>query len=417
MLLVAASGCARPATGANAATPQTENRIEQALQTGDVVTALGVAQDYERRVPGPEAWSYMGRALWRLGELQRAEGFHRRSAGDAHPEGQLGLARALAARGEFEAALELADPSLAVGSMSSRAASFVGSISWRLLRPAAAAEQFERGAATATAETARRLNRWAHLLREAPAGAWAWRGTAGVVPTALENGSTWAEVRIGGHAARLRVDPYAWRSSITPTFADRAGLSTESQIDALHVQLGGIEAMVPMRRSPEGEGDGVLGFDVLSRVRWMWTPTSGYLLVGVAGDEAEEVLFQRDLERTHWVHARVIIDGLDAQLVVFPRVGARPVAATLAFVGANTVATHTAVAVTEREALALGETVELLTRVGGWSDSVAYRVGPEMMAARQVPIATPVVFGAEFTSGWTWRWSPSARQLAMIRPR
>ncbi len=416
--LATAAACARPSVGINSPTAATERRIEAALREGRITEARDVAIGYERRLPGPASWSLLGRASWRLGEVAPAEEFHRRAARDGHPEGLLGLARVLAARGEYAAALEVAAPTLRVGQMAGRAASFVGGLYWRTGDVAAAADTFEYGAAAAGGETATRLAALATAVRRVENGGEAirWRGSAGAASTEVADGATWVRADIGGTAARLRVDPMRWRSSVTPQFAARLGAEVEDRELVQPVSLAGIAARrVPLAILGADLGDGVLGFDLLVDLRWRWSPVTGALFVGRADSREESAVFQHALATTHWVGVRTIVDGLALQLLLVPRIGAR---AEVASVARDGVATISATARRRQghdgDAVLAGETVPLLTRIGGWQSVFDYQVVPETGSQGQVPLSSPVTLGAAFVRGWVWRWSPDSRQLALI---
>ena len=200
-----ATSCARPAVGINAPVRETERRIETALREGRASEARDLAVEYERRIPGPESWSLLGRALWRLGELAQAEEFVRRAAGDGHPEGMLGMARVLAARGKFSAALELARPTLEVEVLTERAAWFVGALYWRTGDTQAAADTFLRGAEAASGEDAARLASLAAAVRPIEGGGGRpldWTGQATAAATELVDGVTWVLAEIDGTKAQ-----------------------------------------------------------------------------------------------------------------------------------------------------------------------------------------------------------------------
>jgi len=205
--------CAKPSAGINSTARVTEARIEAALRSGHVSEARDLAVQYERRLPGPTSWSLLGRALWRLGEMAQAEEFHRRAAGDGNPEGLLGLARVLAVRGKYTAALELARPTLQVEEMSGRAAHFVGGLYWRTGDTEAAGDTFEYGADMASGEDAAQLAALAAAVREVAGGGRriAWAGPAMAAATESVDGITWVLAEIGGTHARLRFDPMRWR--------------------------------------------------------------------------------------------------------------------------------------------------------------------------------------------------------------
>ncbi len=402
--------------GINSSAISTERRIEVALTGGRIAEARDVAVDYERRLPGPQSWSLLGRALWRLGALAEAEAFHRRAAGDGHPEGMLGMARVLAARGEYAAALDLARPALQVEDMTERAARFVGGLHWRLGDTEAAANAFESGAEVASGENAAQFAALAAAVRRIDGGDRAidWRGSAKAAATELVDGVTWVIAEIGGTQARLRMAPMRWRSSVTPQFAARIGEEMTARQLARPVSVAGLAAaMVPLAVLDTELGDGVLGFDLLIDLRWLWSPGSGELLLGTPDNRAEQADFQRALASTHWVGVRTVLDGLAMQLLLVPRIGPRPVVSSIARDGAATISQRAAVRVGVSDPV-VGEELTLLTRVGGWQGQFDYRVVPEMGAAGQVPLSVPVTLGAEFASNWVWRWSPDSRQMALI---
>jgi len=412
--------CATPSIGGNSSTIATERRIEEALRDGRVVEARDLAVEYERRIPGSAAWSLLGRALWRLGELDQAEEFHRRAAGDGHPEGLLGMARMLAARGEYAEALELARSTLEVAGMTERAARFVGGLYWRTGDSESAADTFELGAAAASGESAAQLVDLVTSVRKAAGGgsALGWTGPAGAAATELIDGDTWVLAEIGGTQARLRLDPMRWRSSVTPQFAARIGAEIATRELARPVAVAGLRsAMVPLAVRDTAVGDGVLGFDLLADLRWRWSPASGEFFVGTAGNRDEVTEFQQGLASTHWVSVRTILDGLAMQPVLVPRIGPRPQVATIARDGLATISLGTARRLLGDTDMAGGEELRLLTRVGGWQAEFAYRVVPETGSMGQVPLSVPVALGAEFARRWVWRWSPGDRQLALIELR
>jgi len=416
----ALAGCVKPSDGIISSTPQTKQRIEVALTEGRVSDALRIAVGYERQVPGPASWALTGRALWRLGSMSTAEAFHRRSASDGHPEGRLGLARALAARGEYDAALEMAAPTVAVAQMAERAGRFVGGVHSRLGDPAAAATVFERAAAAASGEAAARLLAMAEVSRrlaESRPGAphhGGWTGTAGHAVTEMVDGTAWVHAEIGGVSARLRLDPLHWRSSVTPEFALRIGEASVARELTLPIALGDIRSTAALAVRAASAGDGVLGFDILSDLRWIWSPATGSFYVGSATSSPEEALFQRDLAVTHWVSARTVVDGLSVQLLLVPRIGAGPEVATADASGPTTIVPTAAARVTGDTRAPVPPTLRVLTRVGGWQAELTFDLSPEMGAIGQVPLSTPIVLGADFVRRWSWRWSPLSRQLALV---
>jgi hypothetical protein len=414
---VGGSSCAKPSVTFNSSARATERRIEAALRGGRIGQARDIAVEYERRIPGPESWSLLGRALWRLGEMAAAEGFHRRAARDGHPEGQLGMARAFAARGKYAAALELARPTLQIEKMTERAARFVGGLYWRTGDAKAAADTFEHGASAASGAQAAQLVALAASIREIAGRGRPvdWTGSELAAATELVDGVTWVLAEIGGTQARLQVDPMRWRSSVTPQFAARIGVEIDARELARPMAVAGLTAtMVPLAVIDAEFGDGVLGFDLLVDLRWRWSPASGVLFMGASDTRGEEIEFQRALASTHWLSVRTVLDGLAMQLILAPRIGPRPEMASLARDGVATVSAAVLRRLGRSDDLVLGQELRLLTRVGGWQAEFDYRVVPATGSLGQVPLPVGVTLGAEFAHNWTWRWSPGSRQLALI---
>ena len=301
--------------------------------------------------------------------------------------------------------------------MAERAARFAGGLHWRLGESRAAADTFEIGAAAASGESAAQLAALAMAVREASEhGAEPrWTGSAGAAATELVDDETWVVAEIDGTLARLRFDPMRWRSSVTPQFAARLGIRIAAREFASPVEFAGVSASsVPLAVLDTQLGDGVLGFDLLADLRWLWSPESGDLVVGTANDRDEGKEFQQALANTHWVTVRTIVDGLATQLVLVPRIGPRPEMASISPDGQATVSATAAERLPLENEPVLGQQLRLLTRVGGWRAEFDYQVVPDTGSIGQVPLAVPVALGTEFARSWTWRWSPADRQLALI---
>jgi len=224
---------------------------------------------------------------------------------------------------------------------------------------------------------------------------------------------------VGSTSAWLRFDPMRWRSSLTPQFAARIGADpgTRELVRSLGVAdltAPAIPFSIQEPVAPGGGADGVLGFDLLAELRWSWTPATGALVMGTATARAEGVVFQSDLPQTHWAAVRTPIDGLGMQLMLTPRIEARP---EFASVGSDPGGVMSLAAVRRaypEATVAVGEERRMRTRVGGWDEELVYRVAPEAGSEKELPIVTRVLLGADFARRWTWRWSPVGRQLALV---
>ena len=282
-LVVGVWGCAGVAPDINNAAIVVQSEIRALLDAGEITVALARATSYERRSPGPESWSLLGRALWRSGELLEAESFYRRAASAGSTEGTLGLARAAAALGRFDEARSLAEQLAADERTHPEALRVLAAVAWRRGNSVLAAEHL-----SAAAEASRDAALRARLSTAAAAAATMpqnsdgpvilWRGSAGTVP--LERDSTGAPivvVQMGGVAARLRLSLLSPRSTLSPELVGRVGLvvhgdSAGGGHAVAPVELGGVEATaVPFVLQPLDGAEGELGFDVISTLDWeLW---------------------------------------------------------------------------------------------------------------------------------------------------
>lgn len=418
-------GCVRPAAGINDPNISTEARIERALAEGRSDSALAAALAYERAVPGPQAFAWLGRALWRSGRLVEAEQYHRRANSQGSAEGRLGLARALASRGKLQEAAALTAEVVDVEGMRIRARRFAAALAWQRGEPAQAAEHLRAAAEAALGEEKAHLEQLAAVVAEVgpasgettPVG---WSGAASRLEGELIDGDTWVTATVAGQAVRLRIDPFRWRSQLSRQFAASRGVAPGAVEIGMPLALGGLEApLVAWQVVDPGPGtavgaEGVLGFDVLAGLRWIWWPQSGVLELGRRGVQEEAAAFRQQLPRSHWVGVRTIFDGLAAQLIVLPRVGTAVVAATPSTRSPFQITSEQASRSLRDPGATPGPTAMLLTRVGAWGQEVEYAVTPAAAGLGQVPVSTPVLLGAEFVRGWGWRWSPEDRQLALI---
>ncbi len=386
--------------------------IERALAQDDLDDALQLAQAYERRVPGPDAAGALGRVLWRSGALLQAEALFRRSAAGGDPEGRLGLARALASRGQQEEAVELATPLLEIASTRRGAARLLAAIAWARGDGAAAAARLRVAAEDAGAERA-----LADALDAAAAGGWQGR-QASVPLAATGEGVPLLEARAAGRRVRLALALDARRSWLAPEAA-AAGGAGDGSVAVLDLELSaGLtyrSAILQVREPDEGQAaraiDGALGFDLLSLAVWEVDLVAGRLLLAPPG-AAEPDLTRPPLRRTQWLQARVLRDGVAAQLLVMPRVDGRVVTAAIDL-GARTLLDRRVAA----SWLAPGQTLPegpLLreVRFGAWRQGVQVQVADLSGRAHGGAVAPQAVLGRDLLEGWRLRWLPSRRELS-----
>ncbi len=435
-LVVGVWGCAGVAPDINNAAIVVQSEIRALLDAGEITVALARATSYERRSPGPESWSLLGRALWRSGELLEAESFYRRAASAGSTEGTLGLARAAAALGRFDEARSLAEQLAADERTHPEALRVLAAVAWRRGNSVLAAEHL-----SAAAEASRDAALRARLSTAAAAAATMpqnsdgpvilWRGSAGTVP--LERDSTGAPivvVQMGGVAARLRLSLLSPRSTLSPELFGRVGLvvhgdSAGGGHAVAPVELGGVEATaVPFVLQPLDGAEGELGFDVISTLDWeLWLsddrmvvrPPHAGLPAGIGNPGPGEFL-ERPM---HWVDVRVPVDGLDAQLLLLPRLSSVAVAAGIDLWGPSRISEGGLARATVHLAESVDQqpdgVVSLVTRLGGFGARVAYRLESSRDAlAGSTSVVPQAVLGAEFAHAWGLRWSSERRQLSLI---
>ncbi len=435
-LVVGVWGCAGVAPDINNAAIVVQSEIRALLDAGEITVALARATSYERRSPGPESWSLLGRALWRSGELLEAESFYRRAASAGSTEGTLGLARAAAALGRFDEARSLAEQLAADERTHPEALRVLAAVAWRRGNSVLAAEHL-----SAAAEASRDAALRARLSTAAAAAATMpqnsdgpvilWRGSAGTVP--LERDSTGAPivvVQMGGVAARLRLSLLSPRSTLSPELVGRVGLvvhgdSAGGGHAVAPVELGGVEATaVPFVLQPLDGAEGELGFDVISTLDWeLWLsddrmvvrPPHAGLPAGIGNPGPGEFL-ERPM---HWVDVRVPVDGLDAQLLLLPRLSSVAVAAGIDLWGPSRISEGGLARATVHLAESVDQqpdgVVSLVTRLGGFGARVAYRLESSRDAlAGSTSVVPQAVLGAEFAHAWGLRWSSERRQLSLI---
>ncbi len=435
-LVVGIGGCAGAGPGINSPAILVQSEIRELLDAGEITDALTRAVSYERRAPGPESWSWLGRALWRSGELLEAESFFRRAVGSGSSEGVLGLARAAAALGRLDEAGSLAEQLATDERTRARALRLLAALAWRQGNSTAAAQHLSAAAEAsedpaAGARLANAAAAAATMPQRSGGAAIIWNGFAGTVPLERDAaGAPIVVVRLGGATARLRLSLQSPRSTLSPELVGRVGLVVHGDPESgghavVPVELGDVTAAaVPFVLQPVDGADGELGFDVISTLGWeLWLSEDRIVIRPPHPDlsAATDALRSSEpqLRPAHWIDVRVPIDGLEAQLLLFPRLLTVSVAASIDLSGPSRISRGGLAQATVHDAEPIDrrteETVVLATRLGGFGLPTIYRVESYLDAAPgSSSVAPQAVLGVDFAAAWGLRWSPELQQLSLV---
>ncbi len=402
------------------------NEVQTLLDQDRVRQALERAELLARQYPGPQTDLVYGWALWRNGDVRGAESRFRRAAEAGLDNGYVGLAAVRAIDADWPAVIELAS-----GRSSGTAHALLASAAWA-------------GAESETA--ARELRAWNQVepgtARGRAAGAMAaaverlqgppqqWDGDAAVLPIRELAGGGWAvEAMIGGQPALLRIDLTFRQSIISERFAAAAGIMVDGSDDAAgrtasnrwpsmlsarqaalaHIEFGAVvvrNVVVAVGGVPDGV-DGVLGADLLSAARWSVSPARAEMVLSPPARASAADALGRSFEgRTiAWLSARVVREGLGAQILLFPRVENTVVAAGLDLGGFSRLDSDLLPAVPGS-----GTALAQLT-LGGWRGDVRWR--PASLAGWAIDggVAPTAVIGANLLDAWSLHWYPATKQL------
>jgi hypothetical protein len=422
-LVPAAVGCATASQGINARLASVQSEIDQALDDDQLERAYELAVEFEYRLPGGDSFATLGEVLWRRGDLIDAEAMHRRAVDAGVPRGYLGLARAALARSRWDEAESAARRAAELPATASQAMMLLAAVEWGRGRPHAAAQ-----ALAVTSAEASPLTQEAALIAavgppdDDPGGEWRsplqWRGETATL--ALAAGAI-VEARIGGLPASLRILLDGTRSSISPQLAMRTGAAGVADGDAIGAPLT-LDALrtpsAPFRvRTPEGPEDGVLGFDLLSTLGWAIDLRAGSMTLWAAPAAADGVAGPL-LARTHWATVRIPRRGIEAQLLVLPRLRGQIVRATLDLSGRSRVGSRALAQVyrdDEPPGTGGGDPLALELRLGGWGGRIDLEIADLTPLAAGGRVAPQAVLGADVLADWRIWWRPDYPDLRFER--
>jgi len=407
------------------------NEVQTLLDQDRVRQALVRAGLLARRYPGPETDLVYGWALWRNGDVRGAESRFRRAAEAGLDGGYVGLAAVRATDADWPAVIELAS-----GRSSGTAHALLASAAWAggdaetTERELRAWSQVERG--TARGRAAGAMAAAVARLRGPPQQ---WDGDAVVLPIRELAGGGWAvEARIDGQPALLRIELTYRQSIISERFAAAGGIMVDGSEDATgrtasyrwpsmlsarqaalaRVEFGAVvvrNIVVAVGDLPAGI-DGVLSADLLSAARWSVSLARAEMVLSPpARASAADVLARSFEGRTiAWLSARVVREGLVAQMFLFPRVENTVVAAGLDLEGVSRLDSDLLPAVPGR-----GTAPAELT-LGGWREEVVWRLASLAGWAIDGGVAPTAVIGANLLDAWSLHWYPAMEQFRIDAP-
>ncbi len=417
----------------------TADEVRLLLADDRVRQALAKAEELAERHRDPQSVLALAWALWRNGEVRAAETHFRRVADAGLEEGLTGLAAIRASSGDWEAAEQLATTSLSAPTTLNLTHAVLAGVAWSRHDPDATVRALQawsssepdtaRGRAAAAMASA--VARLQSPVRE-------WRGEASELPLLRTAAGDYAvEAYIGSEKVVLAINLAFRQSVLAPLSAAAVGLVVDGepaladdarrfatdrwpailspqqaavpQIDFGAVSLRNV--VVAVAELPAGV-DGVLAMDLLGGARWTLDTVEDRIVL-TPPDQAS-ILDSRhsdEVAALAWMKARLIVDGLAVQLLVFPRVQDQTMAAGLDL-SADSRLDSDVLPVTAGSGAA-SATVSL----GGWQGDALWRSSSLIGWAADGGIAPPAVLGRNLIEGWTLHWFPASQQLRIDRAK
>jgi len=407
-------------------------RVRLLLVQDRVHEALGEALYLTQTYPSGLTETLVGQAMWRTGQVTEAEARFRRASKTDLAEASVGLATVRASTGRWDTAMRLLSDASGSTEADAQALPLLASAAWR---------------SGDVARTQRHLQAWSRieanalLARAAAAMAVAvadlegppleWSGDVAVVELGSTiDGGLVIPVRIGDAEGRLLLDLAARQSSISPEFAEAAGLAVRSdgraaarplnepdvttnrhwprleQAACPDLQFGGARlrnAVVGVGQAPAGV-DGVLAFDLLLTASWSLRLDGPTMALGPASasDDVHRMIGGSIPATVAWLNARLVHQALAVQVFVYPLVAGERVAVGLDL--------------GESSILDLEQDLGNLAlrgrlQMGGWSGEVGWQISPLEVWASAGGVAPRATLGHNLLDDWILHWLPEQAQI------
>jgi hypothetical protein len=405
------------------------NEVRMLLEQDRVRLALDRAVVLDDLYRGPQADLVLGWALWRNGHLRDAEARFRRAAGAGLDEGKVGMAAVRASAGDWQAARELATSGLAAAEPEGPAHALLASAAWRRGDRVTAVSELRAWSRVATGTArARAAEAMATALERLQGPIHEWSGEAAdLLLVELDDGTLAVEAKVGGVTALLAVDLTFRQSLISERLAASAGLAVAGatspgtrgpsarwpailaprQAPCPRLELGGLalsNVVLAVGEAPAGV-DGVLAIDVLGGVRW--SLDTGARSIALARRDALE---RNSAHPMAWLQTRLVHEGLAVQMLLFPRVEDRVVAAGLDLAGGSRL---------DSDLLPVSAgsgAAPTRVQLGGWRGEVLWRPASLSGWAIDGGVAPTAVLGSNLLGGWRLSWYPETGQIRIDEP-
>ena len=426
VLSVSVSGCRLELSADATRLSPSINEIQGFLDRDRVRRARDEANILARRYANPSSDLVYGWALWRNGEVYGAESRFRRVVEAGLDEGSIGLAAVYASEANWPQVVKLAS-----GKSSGTAYALLASAAWaRGEADTAASELLAWNQVEPATARGRAAGSMAVAIRRFQGPPQQWNGDAVVLPIREIAEGTWVvEAKIDSEPALLKIDPTFRQSIVSERFAtaasivvdgpkNEAGLTASNrwpsimgarQAALMQLELGTVMVrnLIVAVSDLTDDFDGVLGADVLSTARWSLSLADAEMMFSppaqtVVADELSRGFEGRTIA---WLRARVIREGLGAQILLFPRIANKVVAAGIDLSGISRLDSDLLPV-----AAGSGIAAAQLT-LGGWRGDVRWY--PASLAGWAIDggVAPIAVIGANSIDSWALHWYPETQQL------
>jgi len=423
---ISVSGCRLELSADATRLSSSVNEVQGFLDRDRVRRALDEANILARRYANPRSDLVYGWALWRNGNAYSAESQFRRAAEAGLDEGNIGLAAVYASEANWPLVVELAS-----GKSSGEAYALLASAAWAGGEgDTAASELLAWNQVEPSTARGRAAGAMAVAIGRFQGPPQQWNGDAVILPIRELAEGTWVvEAKINSEPALLKIDLVARQSVISERFATAAGIVVDGfgnvasrtvsnrwpsmmavrQAAVMQLELGTVmvrNVVVAVSELVDGF-DGILGADVLSTARWSLSLADAEMMFSPPEQTVAADKLGRSFEGSTiaWLRARVIREGLGAQILLFPRIANKVVAAGIDLSAFSRLDSDILPAVPGS-----GIAAAQLT-LGGWRGDVRWYPASLSGWAIDGGVAPIAVIGANSVDSWVLHWYPETQQL------